>query len=423
MSRSAIVAACLVTSLWTSAAHALEAQASLDHTSEYGTNTERVAADGTKEWVHTPGFTIGANQNTATIDLLGNYRYRRRIYTDSEFSNEDITTGRGSVIWRAIPNRLDFFANNSRSESTRQAIGADSPDNRQVVSNSDAGANLRLQPRRGDELTIGYSYVVNTQTTTNNDSQRHVGTASYRVGISPSRNVTLLGTYADISYDDFANATATTTTLGYSEVRDDYTVDVSAGYSWFDRDGRDTVDGGVYTASLNWIVTGASSLGLTASRQIVDQSQGFFGRQDFDDTLAENSFTNEVLTETRNAVTWNQQFGANNFSFTGFTRKQEYEDIDADNEQVGVGASFSRSIRRNTTLTTSVSFENREFDQQDDEQDQVRASFRVNHVVGRKTRVFWGGRYEDRDTDNTEDFDLWSVSVGFSYALLGPRGR
>ena len=404
-------------------AWSFEALGTIDHTSEYTTNSEKVEQNGTEEWIHAPGATIDVSHNTVSLDLDGGYRYQRRIYTDSDFDNEDVTTGSASVTWRAIPKRLEFFATNYRSESTEQAIGPNNPDNRQVVSDTSAGSNLRFQPRRGDEFALGYAYNVSVRDNSNDDSQSHEGTASYRVGLSETRNVTLLGVYSDRTYDGegVEDATSTTVTLGYGEVRDDLSIDVSAGYSEFDRDNRDTVDGGVFNASITWRASGSTSLSLAADRAIDDQSSTFRDREDLDDVLPENSATNETFIETRGTLTWDQQFGNNGFSLSAFASKEDYQDVDEDNETIGVSASFSRSLTPSTTFDATASFQNRKFDQQDDEQDEIRADIQVNHRIGRRLSMNLASSYEDRDADNTDSYDEWTFSVGVSFVLLGRR--
>lgn len=401
----------------------LEARATVDHRSEYTTNSGRAADDEVAEWIHSPGATFSATESTASLDLDANYRYQRRIYTDSDFSNEDITTGSANVLWRAIPNRLDFFSRNTRSLSTKQAVDPENPDNRQVVSNSTVGSSLRFQPRRGDEFRLTYAYDIDTRDSTNDDSRSHTGTASYALGLSANRIVTLQGSYAQNSYDNRDDANTMTATLGYSESRSDLTLDVRAGYSSFDGDNRKKITGGVYNASVTWERSSQSSMSFRASRSINDQASTFaFGsRPNYDATLPENSANNEAFTEDRADLSLNQTLGANQLSLSVFASKQEYKDAQDDNKRVGARAGLSRNLTRATTLSTSVSFTNSKFDDQNDEQDETSASVTLNHLVGRRLSVYGGGSYLNRDARTTDSYDEWRFWVGLQYALFGAR--
>jgi hypothetical protein len=403
-----------------SRAWSLEATGALNHTSEYTTNVARTDDDEEGEWIHSPGFTIGAIHNTATMDFSGDYTYERRIY-EGEFDDEDVTTGSASALWRALPNRLDFFVNNSRSESTERAIDPDTPENRQVVSDTSAGSILRFQPRRGDELNLRYSYDVNTRENTNDDSQSHTGTIDYVLGLSPSRAVIFQGVYGENNYDNREDATSLTATIGYSETGRKVTIDVSAGYSDYQRDEEDSVNGGVYNAALTWETSGLSSLSFTASRGINDQSSSFYDRDDFDDTLAENSGTNDVFTETTGEIVWDQTLGANELSFAVYASQEDYEDVEGDNDRIGTRFSFSRDLTRTTTFDLGVDYSHREFDDEDDEQDEVNASIRFTHAIGRALFVNWGVTYENRDTETTESYDETTFEVGLTYTFLGVR--
>lgn len=406
----------------TMSSQALELTASLEHLSEYSDNLGRTEDDTNSTWIHQPGFNLGASHDTATLQLDSNYTYRREIYDDDDFSDENVTTGSGSLLWTLVENRLDFTARNTRSQSTRRAQAAADPNNLQVVSNTEIGPTLRLQPRRGDQLLVDYRYLIDSRDTTNEDSQRHNGTLSYLLGLSPNRNIVLLSSYSDISYDDRDDASQLTATLGYQQTGSDFDIDVNVGYTEFDRDDADTVDGAIYNASVTWRASGSSSLTFFGNRGIQDQSSGFSNREDFDDPLPEDSNTNDVFTETRAELRWQQALGqATTLSFNAFVSDEDYEDVPQDSTRYGGGIAFSRELTRTTTLSAGFIYSNREFDLGDDEQDEYLVNFNVRHLLGRALSVNWGASYEDRDADVSRSYDETRFQIGISYQLLGTR--
>lgn len=401
---------------------ALELTASLDHTSEYTDNLGKTEDDENSSWIHRPGFNLGATHDTATLQLDSNYTYRREIYDDDEFSDENTTTGSGGLLWTMIENRLDFTARNTRSQSTRRAQGAADANNLQVVSNSEIGPTLRLQPRRGDELQVDYRYLVDSRDVTNEDSQRHNGTLRYLLGLSANRNLVLLSTYSDISYDDRDDASQLTATIGYQQSGSDIDVDVNVGYSEFDRDDADTVDGAIYNASVTWRASGSSSLTFFGNRGIQDQSSGFSNREDFDDPLPEDSDTNDVFTESRAELRWQQALGqSTTLSLNAFVSDEDYEDVPQDSTRYGGGISFSRDLTRTTSVDAGFTYSNREFDLGDDEQDEYLVRLNVRHRIGRALSINWGATYEDRDADVSRSYDETTFQIGLSYQLLGAR--
>ena len=292
------------------------------------------------------------------------------------------------------------MALNRRSQSTRRSISAPNPDNLQVVSNTELGPTLRLQPRSGDELQFEYRYLVETVDDDNTDSQRHNGTVTYLLGLSTNRNLVFRGTYSDISYDDQDDATSSTATVGYQQSGGSIDFDANVGYTEFDRDDADSVTGGVFDLGISWQATGTRSFTVRANRSIQDQSSSFTDEGDFDDPLPEDTDTNEAFTETRGELGLEQALGqSTDLTASVYYTDEDYEDGPRDNERVGVRLGFSRAMTRNTTIDASVDYSNREYSQVDEEQDEIRARFLVQHRLGRALTFGWGVSYEDRDSD------------------------
>jgi len=410
--------------LFTVPAQSMEFGASLNYGAYYTNNANLTEDDTVDEWVQEPGFNVTASQDTASLQMDAAYSYQRRIYEEDQYSDENVTTGTGSVIWAVIPNRLDFTAQNTRSWSTRRSQGTTNPDNLQVVSNSEAGPTLRFQPRQGDELQIGYRFSRDVRDSTNNDSQRNNWNTSYRLGLSPNRGFILQGNYSDIKYDNSPDADQASATLGYQQTSDSVDFDVSAGYSDFQRDDQDSVNGGIYAASLTWRQSGSTSFNFTANRSIQDQSNLFYDNPDFDDPIIEDSDSNAVYTLTDGGFNWNQELGARtSFTLGAYASDEDYDSEEQDNTRYGVRLSLDRELTRTTTLQTSIDYSNSDYDLGDDNQDEYRARFNVNHTLGRALTLSWGAEYTDRKADATQSYDETRFNINLSYQVLGTRDR
>lgn len=398
--------------------YSLELGAVLQHTSEYTTNSALTSDDEVSEWIHQPGFQVGASQDTATLQLDANYQYQRLIYEKDLFSDEDILTGQASMLWTLLPDRLDFTASNRRTQATRRSISAANPDNLQVVGNTEIGPTLRLQPRSGDELLVEYRYLHESVDQGNEDSQRHNGTLSYLLGLSANRNLVFQTTYSDISYDDLEDATSITATAGYQQTGGALSFDFNAGYTDFDRDGRDSANGGVFNMGTEWRATGSTTWSARANRSIQDQSSSFTDDGDVGDPLPEDSDTNEAFVETRGEIGLRQAFGpSTNLSASVYYSDEDYEDVPRDSERIGITLGFDRALTRTTTFEASLDYSNRDYSQVDDTQDEVRARFRVAHRIGRALTFTWGASYEDRDADLGDSYDEFRYTLSLAYAL------
>ena len=253
-------------------ARAIDVEAAAQYTADYTSNTLRSETDEIGEWIHQPGADLRVSEDTATLEMDVDYSYIRRIYSKDIWQDENRLIGTAGIDWHALPDRLDFFLNNARTESSEQALQTVTQANRQVVSTTEAGSRLRFQPRAADEFQIEYLFRDIHTTITATDSQRHNGTLRYLLGLSENRALIATGTYSDIEYEGpFPNAEYAVVTIGYLQETGPVDLEINVGYNWFDREGRGTVDDPMYSGTLTWAATPTATFTLTGSRMITDQ--------------------------------------------------------------------------------------------------------------------------------------------------------
>jgi len=405
---------------------AVEVVAAVQQTSEYTSNTLRTETDEIGEWVHMPGVDFRAAQDSAALEMDIDYSYIRRFYTKDYWQDENRLIGTAAIDWHALPDRLDLFVNNSRTESTERARQATTQANRQVVSTTDAGGRLRFQPRSADELQLEYLFRDIHTTRTATDSQRHNGTARYLVGLSENRGLTLLGTYSDITYEGaFPNAEYAIGTIGYAQATGPVDFELNVGYNWYDREDRGSTSDPTYNGSLSWQATSAVNLGITASHVITDQSSSLADGG----TATENTNINAAFKETMGQLNYSHLLGANTLSVSGYWARQEYaEDVPLTNTRIGARANFSRSLTRTTNFELFADFSNRDYEDTGiidgefvprDDQDELRAGFRMDHRLGRSLSFNWGVRYEKREAVTTRSYDEWLGRLQIYWTFLG----
>ncbi len=410
-------------------ARAIDVEAAAQYTAEYTSNTLRTETDEVGEWIHLPGADLRVAEDTASLEMDVDYSYVRRIYTKDFWQDENRLLGTAGIDWHALPDRLDFFLNNARTETTERALQTATQANRQIVSTTEAGSRLRFQPRSADELQIEYLFRDVHTTRTETDSQRHNGTLRYLMGLSENRTLVALGTYSDIEYEGpFPDAEYAIATIGYQQETGPVDFELNVGYNWYERDGRGRTHDPVYSGSLTWEATPTATFTLTGSRLITDQGSDLASGG----TAGETSDVNAAFEETTGTIGWNQLIGANTITLSGYWTRQEYaEDIQEalgrplTNTRIGGRFDFRRALTRTTTFNLYADLSNRDFPNQGDvigdDQDELRSGIRVDHRLGRSLNLNWGVRYEKRDAETTESYDEWIGSIQIYWTFWGAR--
>jgi hypothetical protein len=402
---------------------ALDFVGSVNNTSAYTSNTLKTEANEVGEWTHHPGLDLAATRDSTSWLINADYHYFRRLYQKDFWKDESITTGQGSARWRAVPHRLDFFINNSRTESSIQALQTQTQDNRQIVSNTKAGATVILQPTgKENALQLEYVYVETTASDTQSDSERHNGTLSYTLGSSTNSSMQLQTTHSKISYSGFfPDATFTIATLNYAKVVRDLELDVKLGHNWFDRSDRGKTDDSSYDVAVLWHVSSLSTVNFSAFYGIVDQSRNLPGNGG---TVNENTGINAAFNESRGSLSLTQKWGRTTLTFGGDWTKQEYApDVPLDNDRIGFKFALFRNLTRTVDATVDIEVVSRDFIDQGDDQDEIEVNFRFKHKLGQTLSLSWGGDYIKRESNTNTSFEEWQASLELRYTFIGARKR
>jgi hypothetical protein len=405
-------------------AWALDATATVDYSAEYTTNTARTETDEVEEWIHIPAFNVGLSQTGAQLELDAGYRLERRFHQEDLFDDESAATGDASVVWHALPERLDLIVTNTRTESTRRSLEASTEDNRQTVSYTSAGPVLRLRPRSNSELQLEYLYTDVSVEETDTDSERHGGTVRYIIDTSSTQSLTFAGGYQDVDYDNpiAPDLEVSTATMTLSRNTSALTLDLTGGYNRTERGlGRDTVDGPIFEAGVAWTVAPETVISLDASHQITDSSTNLTtGQVDFaDEEVSEDTDLNEVFTETRGSISLARPVGNTDVEVTLTASEDDYEDALRDNERYSAGVSISRALTRRTDLSLSFDVGRRKYPDEGAEQDEYRGAFRISRSLTRRLSFSIGVRYDERDAEDAgRSYEEWTGLISLGYDLI-----
>ena len=398
-------------------AQAVEIVAAIHYSSEYTTNTLLTDDNEIGEWIHAPGVNLVAQHDSAALALDVGYDYIRRIYQKDIFQDENVLTGVSTARWYALPQRLDFFVSNFRTESTVRARQAETQANRQVISDTRAGSTLRFRPRGADELQFEYSFHDINANQTRTDSKRHNATARYLVGLSANRGLQMETTYSNIEYEGlFPDAQFLIASIGYSQTSRMLDLDINVGYNWYDREERGGTGDPTYQAALTWRPTPTATLAANAFHGIVDQSTSLDGTG----SAVENTGINAAFVETRGDLDLSQSFGRTLLTIGGYWVQEEYaNDVPLDNSRIGGRVALSRNLTRRTSLTITGDYSNRDFRDQGDEQDEVRADLRASHRINRSLELSGTVSFQKRAAQTSRSYEEWRSGLALYYTFWG----
>lgn len=406
-------------------AAALDATVDLSYGAEYTSNTTRSEDDEIGEWIHIPAIDIGLSENGAALELGADYRIERRIHERDIFDDESAARGSVEAIWHALPERLDLTLRNTRTESTIRARDPNTEANRQITSTTEMGPTLRLSPRSNAEFQLEYLFSDVRVEETDTDSERHTGAARYITNLSATRALTLEARNTDV---DFDNPVAPDLDMWVGSVTFSYSgrnllYSLMGGYNRTKRTlGREDVDGGIFAASLEWIASADTSLSFQASQDIRDRSTNLLsGGGGFGNEVDEDSDINEVFTETRGSIGLTHQLGPNAITLSAIASEEDYEDAARDSQRLSLRLQGDRNINPRTTLSAFIDWGTREFADEGEEFDEIRAAITLSRQLSRRLRLALAANYDERESDDLmgRSYDEWIGRLTLTYNLLG----
>jgi len=196
---------------------------------------------------------------------------------------------------------------------------------------------------------------------------------------------------------------------------------LTAGYTTMSRTlDRDDVDSPVIDLSLTWDVGPNTELSLSGGLDIRDQSTTLTGGTGFGQSGSTNSDLNEVFTNTRGELALTQAFGRTNVTLFARYDDEDYEEALRDNENQSFGIRINRRLTPRVAFSLDGEFGNRDFSDEGDDQDEIRANLSINWEAGRRLTFALGVRYEDREGDSSfSNYEELIGSVSVYYRLLG----
>lgn len=410
---------------------ALDVGITLNQESEYTTNSGLTDEDEVAEWIHSPGIGLQANHEGPNLDLEVNYNVNRRLYQQDLFDDETESAGTANLLWNALPERLDFTVNHTRTQTAIRSIGGPTPDNRQETTETSAGPTLRFNPRGQDQILLSYLYGDRSADVTDTDAITHDASLSYVLATSQNNSLALALMQNQVQYDNpgVPDIEYNIVQLTLDRALNNLEYTLSGGFNRAKRtQNRDDVDGFIFDLEAQWEARPGTDVGITLQRALDDQSASL-GAGSFVDDLdfSADSDLTELFTSNRLSVSIGQRINASTSMTVGADYVEEdYEDIGRDTTRTAFRVGLDRTLTRQLRGTFGLSFENQDFEDEGDEADTLRGDLRFDYDLGRNLSTAFTVRYEDRDSDSattTGTYQAWSAIISLSYVLLDGGSR
>jgi hypothetical protein len=416
--------------LFSASANALDLTLTAGYDGSYTNNAALTPDDETSEWIHTPRATLGVAHDGPSTSANAAYSVSREMYQDNTYGDKTYAVGTASLVWRAVPGRLDFHAMNSNTRTTIDSRAQPVPSNEQVTSTTSTGTTLILDSFRNQTINIGYDYAWVSYDSTDTDSKRQTGTVSYVIPLSDVRRIQLNGSYGDVDYDDplYDDYTSQSGDLQFVNEGDHFAIDASLGFTVFHRDRQDDVSGTTGKFGITWYASDVTSLSASYSRSIHDQSiNATAGIPEFGESFTDdNSNITTPYTLDSYRVGVETQFGSNQINLTGYVKDQNYDGVQPgqtiqDQDTRGATLRITRPMRPTLTAQLYGNYSTNDYNEGDN-QDTYRAGLRFNWTRWQRTSVHFGGAYAKRTSDvPSEEYTEWVGMVGVDIMLIGSR--
>lgn len=405
-------------------AFALETTVGVRVESTHTDNVTRAQDNTISEVTYQPGVNIAVEHQGPSIQANARYDYERRFRTEDTFEDDSALIGTSTVVWQAIPGRLDFNINNTRTESTINGQQGDLPNNVQVTDSTRAGPTLRFRVRKNDELQLQYFYTQTHADIANTNSERHTGSVAYVMNVAQNDQVVFNVANNQVDFDNAGSPDldALTSSVQWRRFGPDIDFSLLGGYTTMDRTlGRKTVQTEVYDARLTWRMAPQTSLTVAAVKELRDRPAILeLGILPFGTNNQIDSDLNEVFINDRAEIELRTVVFSNEFTLSLMYDKQDYIDLLEDLERTTAAVGWRRRLSPKLTAGIQASYRQEKLlDLNTPTEDRFGAEISLGYNYNRRLSLLLTGSHNSVDTPITiqaYDENLYSLRV--NYLLL-----
>ncbi len=424
MRRPILAAGLILIGLQPLSSYALDVSLGISNESRHTDNTARTQDNEVDEWVHQPGAELNVQHQSEKLVVEGNYEYVRRLRSEDLFEEDDVLTGSSGLTWHVLPGRLDFEVGNVRTQTTAQALLAETPDNQQVSSSTRAGPTLRFRVREVDEFQLQYLYTEESNEVEDTDATRNTTTVNYVWNPTSNDRVTFSALNNKV---DFENTLAPdydgyTSSVQWERFGPSIDLRVLGGYTTIERDlGQDDLS--TYNAQLGlaWRMTPTMTLTLEAAHDLRDRSATLqLGVLDFGTNTQIDTELNEVFTNDRAALMWETRFWDNRIEFGLTFDDEDYDTVANDVQRRGAQMNFERRLSPRFDILLAAFVGEERFLDAGINFDRLSYEAAIRYNPNRRTTMLLGATHDQRESEEApnEDYEENTYGLTIEYLLL-----
>ena len=173
---------------------------------EHSNNILRVSNNEQGESVHTLTAGLGYLETNPEFSARALLQAEYRDYQRNLLSDETVFTANASGTWRIIPQRFTWNAEDAYRQLLLNITQPDVPTNRVNTNIFSTGPDFTVPLSTVDSLALGARYANMNVSDSTLDNERYTARAGWRHMVSPTTELSLNHTVAQVNYaDDVAN--------------------------------------------------------------------------------------------------------------------------------------------------------------------------------------------------------------------------
>jgi len=406
--------------------YALDVNAGVD----YSDNVTRLLASGDEidETIGSAGFTLMLDHDGRRVtsnvaaDLAGLH------YFNNTFDSEVVGYLDGDAIIEIVPERIQWFFQESFGQIRSDPLSAETADNREYVNYFTTGPDFTLGLGGANFVRLSGRYSDNTYEDLAFDNTRYGGTVTLGRRLDEANVLSINVSSERIEFDeetlntDFDRAAAY---LNYSAQGARTRLNVSLGYTEVETSGESS-DGVLAQLELTRQLSPASSVQLRASSRLSDSGDVFRDALDRRTGITGPSRDATRTIATDDTFEFRSLGGEYSFQKNRTTLRlgvewfeEQYErEVTLDRTVMAWNAHLGRELSRTLSVSLSGRLYQQEYDATNFDEDEIEARLGAFWRLGRRTGLMFSYYYFRREESNVSSGSTENrVGVAFTYSL------
>lgn len=381
-----------------------------------------VEEDGT---IGQAGVQLGYRQQSRrlTADIRANMMYEH--YFDGVFDNDVVGGADGMLVLGIVPERFDWFVQETFGQITSNAFASTTPENRENINYFTTGPDVTIGLGGSASMRLSGRYSSTTYETTDLDGERYGVTAALVHQISGTSSVSLNLVGEDIRYDELgpdSDYEQQQAFVRYEAQGSRTSLSVDLGYTALEGAATDA-DGLLARLAVSRQLSAASMLTLSAGTEFSDSGDLFRatqgGRGPSQDTQSIIG-TSDPFENRFAALSWDFDRNRTGFGFGLMHSEESYETLsELDRSLTTWNVYASRDLSPSLDVRIYAQLEHEKFDATSFKDDEFRGGVSLGWDLGRTLQLRL--QLERFDRDSTADATEYKENRASMYLVWSPR--